>query len=169
MVTLMDISKVKVKVEVPERDIAKLIVGQKVEVRVDPYPGRVFSGKVRRINPAADPMARTFEVEVELPNPDMALRPGMFARVKITVQEKEDVTLVPISSLIEEGGSPQVFVVKGERAYRRPVKLGLRNESYAEVIGLKEGEKVVTVGKENLRDGCRIEVVTERQLKEVGG
>ena len=159
VVTLMDISKVKVEVEVPERDIAKVEVGQEAEVKVDPYPGRVFRGKVHRISPAADPMARTFEVEVEVPNRDMDLRPGMFARVRITTQERKGVLLVPLESIVEEGGSSYVFVVRGNRVSKRPIKLGLTDGRHAEVLeGVSEGEKVVTTGKEMLEDGSEVAI-----------
>ena len=157
VVTLMDLSKVKVEVNVPERDVGKVEVGQEAEVRVDSYPGRTFVGKVYRINPAADPMARTFKVEISIPNEDMALKAGMFARVRITIQERKGVLLVPLESVVKEGGSFYVFVVQGNRASRRPVKLGLTDGRYAEVLeGVGEGEKVVTTGKEMLKEGSEV-------------
>jgi len=159
VVTLMDLSRVKIKVNVSERDMGKIHIGQKAKIAVDSYPGRTFLGRVSNINPAADPMTRSFAVEVAVPNPRMELRAGMFARVEIITAERKDVLLIPLDSVISEEGSDYVYVVQRGKAFRRPVKLGLRQEPWAELVsGLEEGEEIVIVGKEMLRDGADVAV-----------
>lgn len=159
VVTLMDLSRVKIKVSLCERDIGRVHIGQKAEVNVDSYPERTFLGRVSNINPAADPLTRSFAVEIAVPNPRMELRAGMFARVKIITAERRGVLLIPLDSVISEGGEDYVYVVRQGKAFKRPVKLGLRQEPWAEIIkGLKEGERVVIVGKEMLKDSVDVTV-----------
>jgi len=155
VLTLMDLSKVKVRVNIPERDIGKIHVGQEAHITADPYPGRVFIGRVSSINPAADRMSRTFKVEITVPNGGLELRAGMYARVKIITAESKNVPVIPVDGVISQGGENYVYVVENGRAFKRPVQLGLREGSYVEVIdGLREGEKIITTGKEMVKDGA---------------
>jgi len=159
VLTLMDLSKVKVRVNIPERDIGKIHVGQEAHITADSYPGRVFIGRVSRINPAADRMSRTFKVEITVPNEGLELRAGMYARVKIITAESKNVPVIPVDGVISQGGENYVYVVENGRAFKRPVQLGLREGSYVEVIdGLREGEKIITTGKEMVKDGVAVVV-----------
>jgi len=159
VVTLMDISKVKIKVNIPAKDLRDIRIGLKSLLRVDSYPDEIFEGKVFIINPAADPLTRSFEVQIAAANPDFKLKAGMFARVEIMVEKRENVVVVPIDAILEEGENNYVFITENSKAFKKLVKLGLREGILVEVIsGLMENEKVVTVGKEMLKDGSSIAI-----------
>ena len=157
VVTLMDLSRVKIEVHVSERDVGNIHIGQEARITVDTYRGRVFTGKVFNVNPTADPMTRSFVVEITVANPQMELRAGMFARVEIVTTEQKNVLLVPVDAILSEGGKSYAFVVEHSRARRRSIQLGLQKGAMAELIsGLQEGEKIITIGKEMVKDGAAI-------------
>ena len=150
-----------------------------VEVRVHAYPRRVFSGKVVRVAPGLEAASRTVAVEAEVANPDNLLMPGMYARVKFDLGARENALLLPLSALVERqrrrtrgggqkgpeasyGAQTRVFVVEQGKARMVNVTLGVRNARFAEVItGLSEGVSVVIDGKETVRDGNRVRVVSD--------
>ena len=157
VVTLMDLSRVKIEVHVSERDVGNIHIGQEARITVDTYRGRVFTGKVFNVNPTADPMTRSFVVEITVANPQMELRAGMFARVEIVTTEQKNVLLVPVDAILSEGGKSYAFVVERSRARRRSIQLGLQKGAMAELMsGLQEGEKIITIGKEMVKDGAAI-------------
>ncbi len=159
VVTLMDLSRVKIKVNVSEKDMASVRIGQKARITVDAYPEEVFIGEVSNVGPVADPMTRSFAVEITVANPQMKLRAGMFARVEIFTARREEVLLIPTDAVVAEKTGTCVFVLEGGKVRRRPVQLGLKQGLTVEVVnGLREGEKVVTVGKEMLQDGATVTV-----------
>jgi len=103
-------------------------------------------------------------VEIRVPNPGMRLKPGMFARMTIVLQERENVVVVPDSALIREQDNVYVFVANAGNAHRREVKLGLLQSEYYEVLeGLSVGELVVTRGHRQIEDGQAVEVIQEME------
>ena len=159
VVTLMDLSKVKIEVHVSERDVGKIHIGQKANITVDAYPGRRFHGEVSNINPAADPMTRSFAVEITVANPEMKLRAGMFARVEIVTAERKNVLLIPVDGILSKGSKSYAFVVENGKARKRPLQLGLQEGSMVQVVsGLQEGEKIITIGKEMVKDGTEVAI-----------
>jgi|Deesub1362B_J571_1020462.scaffolds.fasta_scaffold04790_2 membrane fusion protein (multidrug efflux system)/multidrug efflux system membrane fusion protein/cobalt-zinc-cadmium efflux system membrane fusion protein len=154
VVSLVDISRVKLVVNVPEKEFYRIREGMPARITVDAYPGRVFSGKVTVVNPVADVLTRSFRVQIEADNPDYLLKPGMFARVEIVVQRKEQVVAVPVDAVLEEGGRFYVFLVRDARAHRVEVEKGITDGFRVEIVrGLKAGDSVVIAGQRNLRDG----------------
>jgi|FaiFalDrversion3_1042247.scaffolds.fasta_scaffold00041_3 RND family efflux transporter MFP subunit len=153
-----DLSRVRVQLEVSEREIHRVRLGQPVEITVDALPGRVFQGRVARWSEAASPRTRTFTVEVEIPNPDRLLRPGMFGRGTIVVAEVRGAVLVPAEAVVSAGKGTSVWVVEGGRARTRPVRVGLREGGSVQVFGLREGDRVVVLGQDRLRDGVPVTV-----------
>lgn len=158
LLTVADVSTVRVHLAVSETRIRMLRVGQPVQVAVDALPGRAFSGRVEGWTPAADPRTRSFLVKVRVPNADGALRPGMFARGRVVLQSKPQVPAVPSEALVYEGGRAFVFVVESGRAWRRPVAVGLTSAGWSEVRGLAPGTPVVVAGQGLLRDGDPVTV-----------
>ncbi len=129
-------------------------------VAVDAYPGEVFPGKIAVINPKVDPKSRTFLVKIKIPNPDFRLRGGMFCRVKIPEQEKEDVLWIPKEALLVKAEKHIVFKVENNKAISQIVKLGISDGSRVEITeGLKEGEQVVIEGLYALTDGIKTEIM----------
>ncbi len=157
--TVMDFNTVRVQVAVTELEAALVARGQPVKVALDGLPGKTFEGTVTRFAGALDEATRTMLVEAELPNPGHALRPGMYATVRVGVEKHTDVMLVPSESLLMEKANAFVFVADGGKAKKTPVKIGFNDGAKVEVIsGLAESAKVILVGKMTLADGQVVNV-----------
>jgi membrane fusion protein (multidrug efflux system) len=155
-----DLDTLIVRVNVPERELSKLSVGQLAELDFDAVPGRRFAGKISLISPYINAQTATFEVRIRLTDDDALLRPGMFARVAIVYERKPDALQIPRTALLDGDGPPKVFVVQQGKAVERAVQLGLSNGAMVEVVsGLKDGEQVVVVGQGALKPGAMVRVV----------
>lgn len=160
ILVLQDIHSVKVQVEVPERQIARVVAGVPVRLAVDPYAGEVFKGVVARTVHALDPRSRTMGVEVVIPNPDGRLKPGMFARVDILVDRRPGALAIPVEAVRLGEGRPSVVTVRGGSVEVAPVELGVADGNWVEVVkGLGEGDQVVTQGKDLVKPGQRVKAV----------
>jgi Cu(I)/Ag(I) efflux system membrane fusion protein len=142
---IADTSLVWAMVDVAERDLGSLAVGQPVVVKARSFAGRQFSGKVSVVYPQVNRETRTARVRVELSNADLALLPDMYVDAEINIGSAEPVLSVPDSSVLDTGSRQAVFVDKGEgRLEPRDVKLGQRGDGYVEIReGLAAGERVV--------------------------
>jgi len=159
---IMNIDKVKTEIGLPESHIARIHIGNPVDVIVDTYPGIIFKGTVSTINPMVDPVSRAFTVKVEIPNADHRLKPGMFARVKIYTAIHKGALIVPFKSVMKRAGAAVVFVIDGNTVKLRAVTAGITNEREIEVIdGLKEGEEVVIEGHYGMADETEVRVERE--------
>jgi RND family efflux transporter MFP subunit len=157
---LVDISKVKILLDLPERDLPFLKLGSKVEARSDAFPNLKLEGKVSRIYPKIDPSTRSFRIEVLMDNPKGILKPGMFVTARVFLG-KEEALVIPRDALLRAPGTgiEYCFVVINERAQRRELTTGIRQENLVEIKqGLKEGELVVSSGAQNLRPGVRVNI-----------
>ncbi len=154
---------VKVYIRVPDTELSKITVGMKVEVTVSTVPGVVYIGAIERISPVIERTTRTSQVEITIKDHDSALRAGMFGDATIILSEKNDALVIPFESLLFENEgrkNPYCFIVSGDSARKRSLTLGIMEEDWVEVIaGLAAGDKVVTLGKENLSDGTSVEIV----------
>lgn len=156
----------KVTVEVSEGDLAYVHVDRPVMVEIESLKGSLAGGRrpewegmVDAVVPSASPGSRTFEVKVVLPNPEGAVRSGMFARVRFQKDERPGI-LVPTTALIREGQLDGVYVVSGGRAHLRWIRLGKRFGDRTEVIaGLEPGASVAVTGLSDLSDQRRVEVI----------
>ncbi|MCC5861070.1 MAG: efflux RND transporter periplasmic adaptor subunit [Gammaproteobacteria bacterium] len=142
---------------VPEREFARLSPGQPTEVQVDALGGARFTGRVKRISPVIDPATGTFRVTLEIPDPDDRLSPGMFGRFAVVYERREDVLLVPRAALLDTDGGDAVFVVNEGTARRQDVTTGFTSGEFIEITsGLRDGDEVVVVGQNALRDGTPV-------------
>ena len=143
---LADISTVWALVDVVERDLAAIAVGQPVTVRVRSFPNRTFSGKVALVYPMLNAATRTVRVRIELANNDLLLRQDMYAEAEIDTGGGQQVIAVPDSAVIDSGDRQLVIIDKGDGRFEpRPVQLGRRGAGYIEIKeGLAEGDAVVT-------------------------
>jgi membrane fusion protein (multidrug efflux system) len=147
-----------VHVHVPERELAKIAVGQRADAQVDAARG-TFPATIRRISPTVDPATGTFKVTLEFV-PDARLRAGMFARVNIVYERRQNALLIPRAALIDGEAGPTVFVVDRGKAAVRSVALGLANGGNVEVLsGLGDAESVIVVGQNGLKAGNDVKVV----------
>ena len=159
--SVVNMDVVKVKVDVVEKDLPKVKVGQAAEIKVDAYPGEIFEGIVDRVSPVVDLASRTALVEIKIPNSDYKLKPGIFARVKILIKKKENALIISRDAMIRQGSSIYVFIVKDDnKVHQRKIETGLHENNKFEVIeGLSEGELMVTMGNTLLKEGDVVEVV----------
>jgi membrane fusion protein (multidrug efflux system) len=154
MVTLADFNRVRVQVAVPEMEASHIATDQPVKVTADGLPGRSFDGKITRFSYTLDEATKTMLAEIELPNPNLELRPGMYAIVKIGIERKEDALLVPVDALVVERASAFVFTVNDHQARKTRVQTGFNDGTNAEIVsGVKPEQPVILVGKRVLSDG----------------
>ena len=155
-----DLDTLMLRVNVPERELAKLSVGQPAELSFDAVPDRTFRGEIALISPYVSADTATFAVRIRVTESGGLLRPGMFARVAIVYERKPDALQIPRTALLDSDGPPKVFVVRDGKAAERAVKLGLSNGAWIEVTeGLKDGEQVVVVGQGAVKPGASVRVV----------
>ncbi len=161
VVTLMQISPMKVKVSISERQFPYIREGMKAQITSDIYPNELFSGKVYRKYPTIDPATRTFQTEIKIANPNEKLRPGMFVTVHITIKD-EATMLVPAIAVIKQEGTNNryVFMAENGTARKIPVKIGDRFDDQFEIISdeLEPGMDLIVAGQANLRHGDSIKV-----------
>lgn len=160
---VVDIDRIKVRLDVPEKYLPQILIGQTARVRVEAYPGEVFTGTVTRISPVVETETRTAPVEISIDNPGHRLKPGMFAGIQLVLEKRENVPAVMKEAVIGREPSTYVFVVNGGVARMRDVKLGLRENDCVEVReGLKAGDLVAVMGQERLRDGAAVSVEVDK-------
>ena len=154
IMSLHDINTVRVLIEVVERDIPLVQVGQKAELRAEAYPDHVFEGTVTRIVQAFNRATRTMTVEVDLPNGDRRLKGGMFARVEVLVGTHRQALQIPIDAVSRLEETQYVYVVRDGKARRVEVEVGARSRNRIEITkGLTGNESVIVSGKDLVHDG----------------
>lgn len=158
IVNLEQINPLKVDFKVPEMLLAAVKVGQVIRLRLDAMGSRAVDGTVYAIDPLLETGGRAIVLRARIPNPDSALRPGLFARVVLTIEEKPNALFVPEQAVLPgSDGSKSVFKAEGGKAVMTPVELGERIKGEVEVTaGLKPGDVVVTAGLPKLRPGVAL-------------
>jgi RND family efflux transporter MFP subunit len=152
--TIVRTSTLRVRIDVPEQDIAKVATGQGVSVQTSAWPDRKFAGVVVRISPSLNATARTLTVEAEIQNVDGLLKPGQFATVRITQSKPEPAVMIPVRAVKTVGDANSVFVVKDGIAREQFVQLGLLENDQIQVkSGVIEGDQVVVSDLSQLTDG----------------
>jgi len=155
-----DLDPLVAYVHIPEKEFRKLAPQQPAEVVVDALAGEPFTGVISRISPTVDPKTGTFRARVEVPDPSRRLKPGMFARVNIVYERREEALQLPRAAILDADGTQSVFVVVDDKAEQRPVRTGLANNGWLEVVeGLDGSERVVVVGQAGLKTGTAVKVV----------
>jgi membrane fusion protein, multidrug efflux system len=162
--SIIQTNPLKLNFAVPEKDVGKLRMNQDVSLQVAGFPGREFHGRVGIIYPNVDEKTRTLMVEALVPNESGTLKPGLFAKVTLHTGAEKDTVIVPVTSLLYEEERVRVFVIEGDRARERQVKLGSKYGEAMEITeGLKDGEKVAVSGQANLSDGVKVAVQSQAQ------
>lgn len=159
LVTLEDISSLKVDFRLPELLLADLKRGQTVEVASDALPGRSYAATLEAIDPLVDQNGRAVILRGRLKNTDGQLRPGMFVRTRVILAERPRALTVPEEALIPVGAEQYVYRVVDGKAQRVKVRTGLRRAAQVEITeGLQADDVVVTAGQLRLRDGAPVAV-----------
>jgi membrane fusion protein (multidrug efflux system) len=158
--SVVSVDPVKVVVNIPERDIGAVQVGDALSFEVAAVPGTVFTGTVRFVAEAAARGANAFPVEIATPNPERALRPGMVAEVSLVRRVREGVMVLPLAAVIPSKGEELVYVLAGDRAAGRVVRVDAIVGHEAVISGgIEPGDRVIVRGHRALQDGTLVELV----------
>lgn len=158
ILNLHDIDTVRTLIEVVEKDVPLVQIGQKAHVRAEAYPDRIFEGTVTRVVHALNRATRTMTVEVDLPNKDRLLKGGMFARVEVLVGKHQNALQIPIDAVSRLEDKQYVYVVRDGKAERVPVEIGRRDGNRVEITnGLDGSEQVIVSGKDLVHDGTSVQ------------
>lgn len=152
---------VKAMINITENDLSKIQRGMPVNVTFDAYPGEVFPAKISRLSPSVDVATRTFQAEVDIPNPGEKILPGMFGRVSVNLGTSNHV-VVPDRAVVKQTGSGNryVYVLHNGKVSYNKVELGQRlGNSYELISGVENGDTVVITGQTRLADGREVEVI----------
>lgn len=145
---------------VPEREIGRIRPGQHAQVQVDALPEAPFAGSVARVAPEVDANSGTFRVTVSLDNDDGRLKPGMFVRVDVRVDRRENALLAPLEAVVALRDQSSLFVIEDGVAARRQVATGYVSDGNIEIVdGVAAGETIVASGQDGLREGAPVRVV----------
>ena len=155
LVVKMD--KVKIDLDIPEKYLPKISLGQEANISVDAYPQEKFLGKATKISPVLNLENRAAPIEITIENMDHRLKSGMFARVELVIEEFKNVPTILKESIIGKDPDTYVYVIENNKAVLKKIVLGNRQGSNYEVKeGLKEGEPVVIMGQQRLFEGAQV-------------
>lgn len=160
ILSLYNMNKLNAQVQVAENDVHNLRLGQDAIMTVDTLTGKELRGTVTKISGAPDPNTKLFDVHVGFKNIPAGLKPGVFLRGRILIGAKENVITLPFQVLFKEGSGYSVFVVENNRAVKKMPELGDRAGDKVEIVsGIESGMKVISFGKENVKDGSLIKII----------
>ncbi|RPI61905.1 MAG: efflux RND transporter periplasmic adaptor subunit [Ignavibacteriales bacterium] len=155
MATIANIGSMKAKFNVGESDVPSFFVGQSVQVYSEMNPDVIQTGKIFQLSNSANVQSRTFEMQAMFTNTkDRWFKPGMFCRVNVNMQTKKDALVIPFASIVKNSSGDGVYLINEDKAYLKQIKTGITDGKTIEVVsGLKAGDKIVTLGMNNLKDG----------------
>jgi RND family efflux transporter MFP subunit len=157
VVTVARVETLRIFVDVTEPDVPFIKRGIPVTLAVDAMPGKVYRGTCTRFATALDPKTRTMRTEIDIPNRDGLLRPGMFGRVKLGLERRSNALTVPASALLIESGKTYVYTVEHGKARRVEVKTGFDDGIQVEVTGgLTGDEPIIISGQSSVKDGAPV-------------
>ncbi len=159
IVTVMNMDMVRAFVDVPEPDVVSVTRATPARLTVAAIAGREFEGTVTRYSTALDPKTRTMRAEIDFPNRDHALRPGMFGAATLVLERREGALTLPAAALLTEKDAAYVYTVQDGAARKAPVTTGLNDGIVVEILsGLAGTEPVIVSGKGIVTDGTRVHV-----------
>jgi multidrug efflux pump subunit AcrA (membrane-fusion protein) len=158
VISIIDLSSLTATIYITETMYARMKVGLPATAETDAIPGRSFPGVVERIAPLLNQTSRQAEVRIGIPNPDAALKPGMFVRVSIEYSSREDAVTVPLAALVKRDEKDGVFLLSDDGKTVRfvPVTLGISDSGRVEILDPRISGKVVTLGNHLLQDGSEV-------------
>lgn len=160
MVSLMDYKKLYMEIQLPEKNLAKLSVKQKVRILNYTMPDDTLWGTISQMSPAIDPDTRNFKGIITVNNPGLRLRPGSYVKAEIITAHKDSTIVIPKDIIVSRQRGKSVFIVEQNTAYERGIKTGLENPEQVEVIGgLELNNRVVTEGFETLGNRSKVKII----------
>ncbi len=170
LATVVDLSRLFVKLQVPAEHMTLVSAGGRVEARVTACPGKVFEGTIARVSGQADPATGNLETFAEIANENAVLRPGLVCLVRLWLPAVPNAVAVPIAAVADHSGRAVVTVVRDAKAYEVDVKLGVRAVNQVQILeGVSAGDIVVTKGGYGLPDGCPVRIASESAPVETSG
>lgn len=153
-----------VKIFIAERYVSKISIGQNAILNFEAYPEYTFSGRISEVSPVLDPVSRTLEVHIVFDDPGQLIKAGMFAEVKLIVENKDDIVKIPAAALVKRFSEYFVFVINEDNTVsHRDVVTGIRIDNKLEIVeGLAAGEKIVVKGQTLLEEGSSVKIMQER-------
>lgn len=159
IVNLESINPIKVDFRIPENFLSQLKIGQTIAVTVDAFPNAAFQGTVYAMDPLVDVNGRAVKLRARIANEDGGLKPGLFARVALTLQERPNAMLVPEAALVPQGNDQFVYRVQDGKAAYVKIRTGERRNAQVEVLeGLAVGDVVVVAGQQKLFNGAAVQI-----------
>jgi len=158
VVSVIGIDTVIIRTTIIERVYGRIQIGQFAEIEVDAFPDMRFLGKVTQVAPMLEETSRVAKIEVEVPNDSLFLKPGMFAKLRVVLAEKDTAQIVPAEALVTRGGENGIFMVNdsSKTAQYIPVQLGIVTKEEVEILSPRIGGSVVTLGQHLLEDGSPV-------------
>ncbi|MDD5015672.1 MAG: efflux RND transporter periplasmic adaptor subunit [Atribacterota bacterium] len=164
LLSIIDVSRIFVKVGISEKDISKIKEGQTVNIEIDAFPEEKFQGKVVSKGVAVDQISKTLEVKIEILQPETDIPVGVFARGDILVKTTQDALIIPSGALTRKKDAIYVYVIEEGIARQKEVFLGIIQDERVEVLkGLSEKEEIVVVGNQELEDGLKVDVLGKEE------
>lgn len=158
IVSIVDISTIIAVIDIIESDYTKIRIGQKAVITTDSYPNQQFNGRIARIAPVLQEASRQARVEIEINNVNSKLKPGMFAKVQLTYQQKKNITAIPAAALCKNMDKQGIFLVDKitRKVHFIEIEAGIQNNDFIEVVTPKIHGDVVILGQDQLEDGKKI-------------
>ena len=158
--SLMDYSLMTIEVNLPEKYINEVAIDQPVRIMNYTLPNDTLTGNVKELSPAISTETRTFKGIVEVANPELKLRPGMFAKADIVLARKDSVIVIPKDIIISNQRGKSVFIVDNGTADEKRITIGYENQNEAEITsGLKKNDRLVIKGFETLKNRSKVKIV----------
>jgi len=159
-ITIVDVNKIFVQINVPENIINEIKTEQEVSVIIESVSKEPIAGKIDSINPAADARTQLYPVKIYIQNPNDMIKPGMFAKVKLNTDKRDNVLVINSEAVLQKNGEKVVYVIENDKAVEKIVATGLDTGSFVEIVnGLKNGEKIIVKGQDFVEDGTTVKVV----------
>lgn len=156
---LVKLDKIKVKVSIPEKEIASIHVGQLVHFNVAALNNRMFTAKVKEKGVQANPLSHTYDIKLEIVNGDRALLPGMVCNVAINHSGDHNCIVVPQNAVLVDGQGTYVWIADGNKSMRRNVTSGdASSQGIVITMGLNAGDKVIVSGQNNVSEGSKLKI-----------
>ena len=170
LAVIEDISTMKVDVRLPERYLGRIKSGMPIQLAFDSMPGKTFTARLLAVDAQIDANGRSLLARGSLPNPDGALRSGMFAKARVVLRENPQALMLPEEAVIPQGNDVFVYRIESGKAMRTQIQVGQRSDGKVEVLkGLSEGDQVVTAGQLRLqRDGQEVKVIDPNRRSGAG-
>ncbi len=154
---VVNMDKVKINLDIPEKYLPYISLGQEAKISVDAYPEKQFLGIVTKISPVVDLSTRTAPIEITIDNPEHELKSGMFARAGLIIRQTNNIAVILKEAIMGKEPNLYVYAIENRKAEMRKILLGIRQGPYYEVKeGLKEGDLVVIMGQQRLYQGAEV-------------